>query len=187
MWSRHFSKGFGLDSCNGRRLAAEGWRFETSFHNHGEGFSSLLVAIQIGKWQEISPHPSVGVIYWTLQPWLGRITWCGTSIRCGLFLVGIHEPLSCEVNGWRIYQNFHTTVVVLINEVERVELLAIISFLGLRGVKMRLDFGVKYIMIFFSICYGAQTLFIDDELRAKETTPEYQTVAKSFNLMSFKY
>ncbi|KAK8474538.1 hypothetical protein V6N11_069380 [Hibiscus sabdariffa] len=80
-----------------------------------------------------------------------------------------------------------TTVLVLINGVERVEPLAIISSLGLQGVKMRLAFGVKYIMISFYICYGAQTLFIFDELHAKETTPEYQTVAKSFNLMSFEY
>ncbi|KAK8474537.1 hypothetical protein V6N11_069379 [Hibiscus sabdariffa] len=96
---QRFSKGFGLDSCNGRRPAAEGWRFEISFHGHGEGFSGLLAVVQIRKRQEISPHPSVGVIYWMLQPWVGKIAGCGTSIRCGLFLVGIHEPLSCEVNG----------------------------------------------------------------------------------------
>ncbi|KAK8556216.1 hypothetical protein V6N12_002627 [Hibiscus sabdariffa] len=68
-----------------------------------------------GEWQEISPHPSVGVIYWTLQPWLWRITGCGTSISFRLFFVGIHKPLICEVNGWRIYLKFKTSKSFILN------------------------------------------------------------------------
>ncbi|KAK9020542.1 hypothetical protein V6N11_010562 [Hibiscus sabdariffa] len=226
---QRFSKGFGLKSYNGRRLVTEEWRFETSFHGYGEGFSSLLAAVQIGKRHEMSPRPSVGLIHLTLQPWLGRSVGCETWIRYGLFLVGIQKSLSCEDNGWRIYQNFHTGKSLILNSDTMLWTMSfrwiyavfggfvnfwimiihygvgLVHYFGVylvshkvvrnleedlktcfivieigeegRGVKMRLDFGV------FTIRYGAQTLFNDDELRAKETTPEscteIQEIAKA--------
>ncbi|KAK8557613.1 hypothetical protein V6N12_009842 [Hibiscus sabdariffa] len=58
---------------------------------------------------------------------------------------------------------------VSIKGVERVEPLAVNSFLGLRGVKTRLDFGFMYILIFIVMCNGAQTSVTDEELQAKES------------------
>ncbi|KAK8673856.1 hypothetical protein V6N13_112166 [Hibiscus sabdariffa] len=65
---QRFSYGFGLDSGDGRRQAAEGWRVETSFHFHSEGSSSSLVIPQIGEGQKLLLCPSVWVFFWKLPP-----------------------------------------------------------------------------------------------------------------------
>ncbi|KAK8685168.1 hypothetical protein V6N13_041176 [Hibiscus sabdariffa] len=103
------------DYSFGRRQAAEEWRFDTCFHLHSEGSSSLLATPQIGGGQKLLPCPSVWVIFWMLPPWLWRITGCGISISFRVFVVGIHEATVCDVNGWRSYQNLQSGKCFLLN------------------------------------------------------------------------